>query len=98
MIKIEKHDEFNEWFDSLTEKEQDQVDKRLEKIEKEEHFGDAKNIGESLVELRWKNGWRVYFTKVIGKKIIILLLGGHKNAQKKEISKARLLLGRYRRN
>jgi len=44
--------------------------------------------------LKWENGKRVYFAKT--EPVIILLLnGGLKNAQKKDIQKARILLERY---
>lgn len=97
MIIINKTKEFQAWFDSLTITEQLKVESRLERIHSLDHFGDAKNLGEGLAELRWKNGWRVYFIKE--KAVIILLLnGGHKNAQKKDIEKARLLAQKYARN
>jgi len=94
MISIKKTQEFTEWLDSLTWKAQGQINARLERIQNSSHFGDAKNLGNGLGELRWKNGWRIYFFKE-GRDMIILLIGGHKNAQEKEIQKARLLLRRY---
>lgn len=94
MIEIKKTTEFETWYQSLRDKEQIQIDARLERIESAEHFGDAKYLGNGLAELRWKNGWRVYFFKesLTG---IVLLIGGSKNAQEKDIQKARLLLRRY---
>lgn len=94
MISIRKTYEFSEWLESLTLKEQGQINARLERISIANHFGDAKYIGDGLAELRWKNGWRIYFYKE-GKAMIVLLVGGHKNAQEKDIQKARLLLRRY---
>jgi putative addiction module killer protein len=94
MIKLKKTDEFNEWFKSLNEKEQVQIDARLDRIQSSAHFGDAKSLGSGLAELRWKNGWRIYFFKE-SLQLLILLLGGNKNAQVKDIKKARLLLRRY---
>jgi putative addiction module killer protein len=94
---LKKTIEFTEWLTSLTWKEQGQVDARLERIQNAGHFGDAKSLGDGLAELRWKNGWRVYFMKT-SRDTIILLIGGHKNAQEKDIKKARLLLRRYGHN
>jgi putative addiction module killer protein len=94
MIKINKLAEFVSWLESLTIKEQTKVESRLERIEKHGHFGDAKGIDDGLAELRWKNGWRVYFIKE-NISTILLLSGGHKNAQKKDIKQARLLARRY---
>ena len=97
MIKINKTREFFIWFESLTLKEQLKIESRLEKIHNLEHFGDAKSLGDGLSELRWANGWRVYFAKEKAS-IILLLNGGNKNAQKKDIQKARVLLQKYAGN
>jgi putative addiction module killer protein len=94
MISIKRTSEFNEWLSSLTLREQGQINARLERIRSSNHFGDAKNLGNGLAELRWKNGWRIYFFKE-GKDLIVLLVGGQKNAQEKDIQKAQLLLRRY---
>jgi putative addiction module killer protein len=93
MFSLRKTVEFSDWLDGLTWKEQGQINARLERIQNSGHFGDAKSLGEGLAELRWKNGWRIYFFKE-GKFVIVLLVGGHKNAQEKDIQKARLLLRR----
>jgi len=93
-IYIERTPEFNEWFEDLKLKDQLQIDSRIQRIRDHSHFGDAKNLGDGLAELRWKNGRRVYFSKT-GPIIILLLNGGLKNAQKKDIQKARILLERY---
>lgn len=94
MVLIKKTEEFAKWVNSLTLKEQGQINARLERIQSAAHFGDAKSLGNGLAELRWKNGWRIYFFKA-GKNMIVLLIGGHKNAQEKEIQKARLLLRKH---
>lgn len=94
MISIKKTREFGEWIKTLTFREQAQIESRLERIKTYHHFGDAKNLGNGLAELRWKNGWRIYFVKENANSVV-LLIGGHKNAQEKEIQKARLFLRRY---
>ena len=81
----------------MTIKEQLKVDTRLERIKNFEHFGDAKSIGGGLAKLRWTNGWRVYFVKQ-RTTIILLLTGGHKNGQKKDIEKARILAQKHSGN
>ena len=97
MIQIRRTKEFCEWLITLTAKEQLKVDARLERIHDLEHFGDAKSLGDGLAELRWHNGWRVYFVKETSV-VILLLIGGHKNGQKKDIEKARILARRYSRH
>lgn len=94
MIQIKEPDDYLDWLDNLTKKEQVKVKARISRIEKDEYFGDVKKLGEDLAELRWKNGWRVYFTR-IGHKKIVLIIGGHKNEQEKNIKKARIYINRF---
>jgi putative component of toxin-antitoxin plasmid stabilization module len=44
--------EFVEWFEKLDTKGRAQVDARMLKIEIEGYFGDAKDLGDGLAELR----------------------------------------------
>jgi putative component of toxin-antitoxin plasmid stabilization module len=64
-MKLERTPEFKIWFDQQTEKAKAQIDARLKLIELHSYFGDHKSLGESLLELRWKNGRRVYYTIVL---------------------------------
>ena len=93
-MKIQRTPEFKEWFDIQTEKSKAQIDARLKNIELYNYFGDHKPLGESLLELRWKNGRRIYYTLIKEEGITVILLGGFKNAQKKNIKKARQILKR----
>ncbi len=81
-------------------KGQAQIEARLARIERFDHFGDAKYIGNGLAELRWKNGYRVYFAKMEDKQrqTVLLVVGGTKHGQQKDIEKARILLRRYAAN
>lgn len=97
MIEIVKTPEFHTWYSELSYKEKLKVDSRLERIEVFHHFGDFKYLSDGVAELRWKNGWRVYFARYSIDKILILL-GGTKNGQKKDIEKAKNLLQRYANN
>jgi len=68
------------------------------RIERMEHgnFGDVKSVGTHISELRITtgSGYRVYFTKR-EEQIIILLVGGDKSTQSKDIKKAQELLEEY---
>lgn len=88
--------EFRDWFDEQTEKARVQIDDRLSKIQEEGYFGDHKPVGDDDVvwELKWKNGRRVYFTHIPEMKILVLL-GGNKNGQDKDIRKAESLCKKY---
>ncbi|MBI4056610.1 MAG: type II toxin-antitoxin system RelE/ParE family toxin [Elusimicrobia bacterium] len=91
--------EFREWFDALRDKEQTQVSARLDRIREHNHFGDMRNLREGLAELRWERGLRVYFSVVeIDGKAVLVLCGGLKNDQKKDIRRARKILERYARH
>ena len=94
IMKIQRTPEFKEWFDIQTEKSKAQIDARLKNIELYDYFGDHKSLGEKLLELRWKNGRRVYYTLIKEEDITVILLGGFKNVQKKNIKTARQILKR----
>ncbi len=96
-IIVDFTDSFEVWLGDLSLREELLIRKRLYAIEEEGHFGDCKFLDDGLFELRWHNGFRVYFTKLNNKKVV-LLLGGRKNAQEKDIKKARLLLKRLSRD
>jgi putative addiction module killer protein len=82
---------YQEWEESLPLSQQAMMWSRLERI-RLGNFGDVKKlqgVGKSLYELRIHSspGWRIYFGKE-GNSIIILLCGGNKNSQKRDITKA----------
>jgi putative addiction module killer protein len=84
---------FLDWLTGLSPKNRTHVDARLLRIQESDHFGDARY----LAELRWKSGTRVYFSKIEDPqgKAVLLILGGTKHGQDKDISKARALLRRH---
>lgn len=55
-------------------------------------IGDAKSVGEGLRELRIDHGpgYRIYFVRR-GEKIVVLLCGGDKGSQSRDIARARYL-------
>ena len=97
MIQVKESDYYLEWLYSLTNKEQAKVKARISRIENDEHFGTVRNLGDSIAELKWANGWRVYFVSISYKKIL-LINGGHKNEQEKDIKKARIYIRRITTN
>ena len=81
--------EYAVWYDAQTVKIRAQIDSRLENIREFGHYGHVKKISAVLFEIKFNNGNRIYFTeKVINGKTVILILGGNKNGQGKDIKKA----------
>lgn len=91
MFFIEKTSEFDKWLRKLKDlKAKAKILIRIQKIETSGHFGDCKPIGNGISELRvnFAKGYRVYFKEQDGR-IIILLVGGDKSSQQKDIKKAK---------
>ena len=61
------------------------------------NFGDAKPVGEGVMELRidWGPGYRVYFAR-LGQVVVLLLCGGDKRTQDKDIKRAKEYLQDYK--
>lgn len=80
---------FLAWFQRLPDqKTQQLLLARLKRLS-EGNVGDSKSVGEGVHELRVHHGpgYRVYYGRV-GQKIILLLTGGDKSSQAKDIRKA----------
>ena len=91
MFNIEKTPEFDKWLRKLNDlTAKAKILFRIQKLENDEHFGDCKPVGDEIKELKinYSKGYRVYFKEKNGK-IIILLIGGDKSTQKKDIEKAK---------
>ena len=84
------------WLDSLNKDYYHRISQRFIRIENG-NYGDFKKIDSDISELRFKfgSGYRVYFSEV-GDIIILLLTGGDKSTQKKDIEKAREYLNEWR--
>ena len=93
-IDVLQTDEFSDWLLNLPLKDQALVNTRLARIETFGHLGNWKYLKNIIAELKWRNGLRVYFSK-LGNKLILIINGGRKNGQKKDIQKAHKILKRY---
>lgn len=80
---------FEEWLDSLDRTMRQRILTRVARM-KHGQFGDCKAVGGSLSELRlfFGPGYRDYFGEHRGHAILILA-GGDKSAQSKDIKKAK---------
>lgn len=89
MMKIEKTNEYQNWFASLADKlVKARIEARIRRLI-EGNAGDVAPVGEGVSELRlhFGSGWRVYYTVRSGQ-IVILLAGGSKNTQSRDIQLA----------
>jgi putative addiction module killer protein len=91
--EIYKASEFDKWFADQAIKTKLIIKARLERLSQEGHWGFI-NKFDGLVELKWTSGLRVY-TAVVGNVTVIILLGGNKNGQSKDIKKAKNILASY---
>ena len=93
MYKVKKSRHFEKWMNSLKDlKGKIAIVRRIERM-CYGNFGDVKPVGDNVSELRIQvgPGYRVYFTK-FEEKLIVLLVGGDKSTQSKDITKAKTLL------
>jgi putative addiction module killer protein len=89
MVEIRKTDVFVDWLDGLKDiRARARVLVRIERLAAG-NPGDVKPVSESISELRisYGPGYRVYFKKR-GKELIILLAGGDKSTQSKDVKTA----------
>ena len=89
MIEIRKTALFVEWLDNLSDfQARARVQARIERLAVG-NPGDVAPIGEGVSELRinYGPGYRVYFKKR-GRALIVLLAGGDKSTQAKDIKTA----------
>lgn len=99
MYIIEKTEEFDKWLRKLKDlRAKAKILFRIQKIENDERFGDCKLVGNGIRELKidFAKGYRVYFKESDGK-IIILLIGGDKSTQQRDIEKAKEILKRIKK-
>lgn len=84
--RVLKTAEFEQWLSKEPNKHRAQILARLDLVSLG-HFGDHKRF-EGLIELSWLNGTRVY-SFLWGSAIVVALYGGNKNAQNRDIQKAK---------
>ena len=100
MYLIEKTSEFDKWFRKLRDKKaKAKILIRIQRIEEYGNFGDCQSVGEGISELRihYAKGYRVYL-KEHGEQIVLLLIGGDKSTQRKDIETAKQLWEEYLKN
>ena len=92
MYMIKQTDTFSRWLTKLKDiQAKVSILRRIERV-KEGNFGDYKSVGSDVSELRITigPGYRIYYTQK-NDEIVILLVGGDKSTQSKDIQKAKQL-------
>lgn len=90
MLEVKQTTVFRKWFEHLKDQRAKQkITTRIDRLSFG-HFGDVKPVGEGVSELRIPvgKGYRVYLVQR-GSEIIILLCGGDKKSQAKDIATAK---------
>lgn len=91
-------EEFEDWLDGESKKSHYQVDTRLAKLRLDGYFGTINNVSKKdkppvknrVWELKFNDGRRIYYV-CFPEQNILLLLGGNKNGQNQDITKAKNL-------
>ncbi len=89
MIEVRQTDEYAEWFKSLRDRQaRARVNTRIRRLSLG-NPGDVQPVGEGVSELRidYGPGYRVYFFQR-GETLVVLLAGGDKRTQNRDIRKA----------
>jgi len=88
---------FEDWFSGLDAAAAAKVSVALARVE-QGNLSSVKGVGEGVLECRldWGPGYRVYFGRD-GDVLVILLMGGTKRRQQRDIETAKALWADYKR-
>ena len=90
MFEVLTTDEFDRWLSDLAdERARTKIASRVARL-RFGNAGDAKPVGEGVSEMRVHHGpgYRVYY-KQTNKAIIVILCGGNKSTQEKDVRRAK---------
>lgn len=93
---VEYKDHFAKWLSRVPAKHALRVTEALYRME-QGNFGDHKSVGEGVMERRifGSPAIRIYYA-MDGKELVVLLVGGTKSKQDKDIAKAKKLWSAYK--
>ena len=98
VYEILKTEEFDKWLRKLRDKRAvAKILLRIQRIEELGNFGDCESVGGEIRELRihYAKGYRVYMSKQ-GKTVVLLINGGIKTSQSRDIIRAQVILKTYK--
>ena len=94
LIDTRKTAEYRRWEDCLHDVAAAAIDARIKHLQHGKK-GDWRPVGEGVCELRFLQtgpGWRMYFHETNLGTLILLLLGGDKSSQRRDIKQAQAIL------
>lgn len=97
MIEVIQTDEFAKWLKRLKDAAaRVRILVRVQRLSLTENFGDAKPVGDGVFEMRidYDPGYRLYYA-LRGNELVLLLIGGDKSSQQRNIAKAKKLNREY---
>ncbi|MGO4525388.1 type II toxin-antitoxin system RelE/ParE family toxin [Microvirga sp. 2MCAF35] len=97
MIEVRQTAEYAKWFDSLRDiKARAKINVRIRRLSLG-NPGDVKPVGEGVSEMRvdYGPGYRIYFVQ-LGQVVVLLLCGGDKSSQSRDIEKAKALANAWK--
>ena len=89
MIEVRQTEVYEQWFANLRDRvARTRIDIRIRRLSLG-NYGDVKPVGEGVSEMRidYGPGYRVYFVQR-GQTLVVLLAGGDKSTQDRDISTA----------
>ena len=93
MLIVRQTEPFSRWLRRLRDRQAvARINVRLDRIEEMGHFGDTRPVGDGVSELRIDGGpgYRLYYIRQ-GETVAVLLCGGHKDSQGRDIDMAKKL-------
>lgn len=96
-LATDGHSPFEQWFSGLDAVAGAKVSVALARLE-QGNFSNVKTVGEGVLEygINWGPGYRVYFGRD-GEVLVVLLTGGTKKRQQRDIETAKTLWVDYKR-
>lgn len=97
MIEVLQTDEFTKWLKRLKDTAaRARILVRIQRLSFMGNFGDAKPVGDGVFEMRidYGPGYRLYYA-LRESELVLLLIGGDKSSQQKDIVKAKKLNQEY---
>ena len=97
MVGITYTEEFARWLKRLRDKEaKARIIRRIDRVKHFGNFGDAESVGGGVYEMKidYGPGYRLYYAHR-NTELILLLLGGDKSTQNRDIAKAKKLNTQY---